>query len=139
MKYFLDTNIFLRYFTEEKNKTVYKECESLIKLIKSGKLKAYTSNLVIAEIVWTLQSSYRASKDQIVKTTLLIESLNNLKIEDFFQPSLANQLFKKYSIKYIDSLIASNPNIQSKKMVVVSYDKDFDKLGVERVEPSDLI
>ncbi|MDP1710246.1 MAG: PIN domain-containing protein [bacterium] len=139
MQYFFDSNIFLRYFTDEKNSKVFKDCSALIKKIKLGKTRAVTSHLVTAEIVWTLFSSYRASKDQVVKVLKVIETLNGLKMLDNVNTAKANNLFISYHVKYIDALIASYPEIQSKKMVVVSYDKDFDKLGVKRLEPSDII
>jgi len=139
MEYFLDSNIFLRYFTDERNSKVFKDCSSLIKIVKLGKIKAVTSHLVTAETVWTLFSSYNAKKDQVLKVLKVIETLNGLKIVDKVDSAIANDLFVNHSVKYIDALIASNPNIQSKKMTVVSYDKDFDKLGVKRLEPSDII
>ena len=138
MKYFLDTNIFLRYFTDEHQNKIYKECTELIKLIKFNKINATTSHLVIAEVVWTLQSSYQATKEQVVKVLQLIESLGLTYLESV-NSGVANELFKTKSVKYIDVLIASNPLVQSKKMVIVSYDKDFDKLGVVREEPSEVI
>jgi predicted nucleic-acid-binding protein len=139
MDYFLDSNIFLRFFADEKNSKVQVECSELIGNIREGKIKAYTSHLVLAEVVWTLDSYYEAEKEKIVKVLDTIESLNGLKIIDNFETHLANTIFSEKSIKFIDALIASNPKIQLKKMVIVSYDKDFDKLGVKRVEPSDII
>lgn len=139
MKYFLDSNIFLRFYTNEGNKKVIIDCTMLIDSIRTGKIKAKTSHLVLAEVVWTLQSYYKASKDQILKVIRSIESISNLTIENTFITSHAYQYYKDHSVKYIDALIASNPDIQSKKMIIISYDKDFDKLGVKRLEPSDII
>jgi len=139
MNYFLDSNIFLRFFASEKNSNVQVECSRLIKNIKEGKIKAFTSHLVLAEVVWTLDSYYETEKENIVKVLNTVESLRGLKIIDNFETHIANVIFKNKSVKFIDALIASNPKIQSKKMTVVSYDKDFDKLGVKRIEPSQLI
>lgn len=139
MNYFLDSNIFLRFYANEGDKQVIADCFSLIDIIRIGKIKAKTSHLVISEVVWTLQSYYKASKDQIVKVINSIESIPNLKIDNKFTTNIAHQLFEVKNVKYIDALIASNPEIQSKKMIVISYDKDFDKLGVKRLEPKDLL
>lgn len=138
MKYFLDTNIFLRYFTEESQNKILSDCSNLIKKIKSRKLKCLTSDLVLAEIVWTLPTAYNSPKKQVLKVLKAINSFN-LKFDNRTDNRVANGMFEQYSVKYIDALIASNPEIQSKKMTVISYDKDFDKLGVKRVEPSDII
>jgi len=138
MVYFLDTNIFLRFFAKEGEVKVYNDCLKLIENLKNARLKAVTSNLVLAEIVWVLGSTYKVSKFDISAILKAIESMSSLKIIDEFQTSLANGLFENYSIKYIDALIASNPGIYSKEWTVVSYDKDFDKLGVIRKEPSEV-
>lgn len=139
MNYFLDSNIFLRFYANEGNKLVIADCANLIDIIRIGKVKAKTSHLVISEVVWTLLSYYKASKEQVVKVINSIGSIPNLKIEDKFKTNVAHQLFEDKNVKYIDTLIASNPEIQTKKMAVISYDKDFDKLGVKRFEPKDLI
>lgn len=139
MNYFIDTNIFLRYFTDEEYSKVFNDCSKLIKSIKLGKIHAATSHLILAEIAWTLPTSYGSSKNQVSKVLKAVETLNGLKIINNFNTSVANRLYTDYSIKYIDALIASNPQIQTKSMAVVSYDKDFDKLGVIRKEPSQII
>jgi predicted nucleic-acid-binding protein len=139
MRYFVDSNIFLRFFAKEENSRVLKECALFIEALKKGKIKATTSHLVIAEVVWTLLTAYKTSKENVVKVVLSIESLSGIKIIDRFITAEAHKMFKDYNVKYIDALIASSPNIRSKKWAVVSYDKDFDKLGVIRKEPQDII
>lgn len=138
MKYFIDTNIFLRYFTAESQSKVLSDCSELIKKIRLGQLKCSTSHLVLAEIVWTLPSSYNSTKKEVLRVLKSIISFN-LKFDDRTNNEIANKMFEQYSVKYIDALIASNPDIQSKKMTVISYDKDFDRLGIKRLEPKDIV
>lgn len=137
--YFIDSNIFLRFFAKETKSSVYRDCFKLIQNLKMGKLKAVTSNLVFAETVWVLTSVYKISKTDLNDVLGSLENIPSLKVIDNFQTNLANQLFKMHPVKYIDALIASNPNIYAKKWVVISYDRDFDKLGVIRKEPSKII
>lgn len=136
-KYFLDSNIFLRVLTAD-NKKMLSECVLLIKRIKSGKIKVVTSNFVLAEIVWTLGSAYNFTKTKIASALKIIMNLSGLDIVDKCDTLVALELYGNYSVKFIDALIASNPDIQSGKMIVVSYDKDFDKLKVKRVEPQNI-
>ena len=49
------------------------------------------------------------------------------------------QIYEQNNIKLTDAFIASHPKIQSKEMIVVSYDKDFDKLSVIRKEPGEIV
>ena len=138
MKYFIDTNIFIRVL-ELEDKRIFNECSKILNLVKDSKIKAYISTTVLAEIAWVLDSAYNEPKSKISKSIDGIIKLNNLKIRDEFDLSKTVNLFANNSVKFIDALIASNPEIQSKQAIVISYDKDFDKLGVIRKEPSQII
>lgn len=136
-KYLLDTNIFLRILSgldsEQKG-----ECETLLREVERGKIKAYVPSLVLSEVVWTLSSYYKHSKKEIVIAVKSIINISNLKFIDGYNVFLGLDMYEKKSVKYIDALIASTPDIQSGKMIVVSYDKDFDKLKVKRLEPQNV-
>lgn len=138
MNYFVDSNIFLRAVVEEDEKS-FLECISLLRNLEIGKLSAVTSNVVLAEIVWTLKSFYKLERATITKSVKNICSLKGLKILDRFQTDKAINIYSKRSIKFIDCLIASIPEVDDKKWIVVSYDKDFDKLGILRKEPGELV
>jgi len=136
--YFVDTNIFLRVLLKDEEKT-FKDCLLFLEEIKNGRIKAITSNLVLAEINWTLLKFYEFSKEDIIKGLNSISSLKYLKFVDDFNPILAIKFYKDHSVKFIDALIASNREIFNKEMAIVSYDRDFDKLGDWRVEPKEII
>lgn len=134
MKYFLDTNIFLTIFLKRDKKTKYQDCLQLFSLINNQSIKAATSSLIIAEIVWTLKRYYNIPKEEIVKYLKTI-TVSNIKIVNTIDDSLALDSYQDRSVKFIDAQIASVLEIQNKKWVIVSYDKDFDKLKVKRKEP----
>jgi len=137
-KYFIDSNIFLRPIVKDDLAKV-KECERIFEKINKGEIKAFTSNLVLAELIWTGKKVYGIEKTELIKVIRGILDLRNLKIVDDFNSRLALAIYEKYPIKFIDALIASNPKIYKKEAVVVSYDKDFDKIGIKRKEPSQII
>lgn len=134
MIYFIDTNIFLRSLYKE-NAQTFLECTNFLKAVKENKVDACTSTIVLTEIVYTLRSYYQLDKEIIIKGLQSIVQLGGLKIVDEYDHRLALQFFEKYSVKYIDALIASNKSIVSKKMTIVSYDRDFHKLPVLWEEP----
>lgn len=137
MLYFIDTNIFLRVLIgDDQNKL--KECVKLLKLVKVNKIDAYTSTIVLIEIAWTLTSFYRFSKDKVIQAVKSIINLRGLKIIDNHNIPLSLELYQKYPVKYIDTLICSNKEIVSKEAVIISYDKDFDKMKVQRLEPKEV-
>lgn len=137
MKYFIDTNIFLRTLIKEDEES-FKECYSLLEAVKQGKVKAITAHIVLAEVAWTLTSYYGFSKAKVTQALEGIINLGGLRIIDGYQARISLELFKKERVKYIDTLIASIKGIQDKKLSVVSYDREFNRLGVLRKKPSEV-
>jgi len=138
MKYFIDTNIFLRFFIKENQKT-FKETEKIIQLIKDGKIKAFTSYLVIAELDWTMNSYYKIPKAERLMILDSLLQLKDLAFSDNFDLVAAFNFYRNYQVKFIDCLLASNYLILTGKGSIVSYDKDFDKLKTKRIEPKNFL
>ena len=132
---FIDTNLFIRYFTrddEEKAQRVL----SLLKRVESGEEKITTSSLVIFETIFTLESFYEVPKQQVKELMLPILNLKGLKLPDkgLYQQALDN--YVKKNISFVD---AFNATFILKKGIkeIYSYDEDFDKIrGIKRVTPS---
>jgi len=135
MSYFIDTNIFLRILVKEDKKT-FKECYHFLKSVDAKKIKAITSSLVLAEIDWVLESFYKFKKAEVIKCLKSILKLKGLKMIDNIDISSAVEFYRKYNVKFIDALIASNPEIYRGNIILISYDKDFDKIeGLVRKTP----
>lgn len=134
MKYFVDTNIFLRFFIKE-NEEVLKETKKIIQLIKKGDIRTFTSHLVIAELDWTMKSYYKIPKNDRLAFLDSILQLRSLVLVDSFDLIATLSFYRNYQVKFIDCLFASNPSIASGKASIISYDKDFDKLKLKRIDP----
>ncbi|OGK19827.1 hypothetical protein A3D80_03910 [Candidatus Roizmanbacteria bacterium RIFCSPHIGHO2_02_FULL_40_13b] len=138
MKYLIDTNIFLRILTRDNEKS-FKECVELIEAIKSGIVDAITTTMVVAEVVWTLESFYRVNKSEVVTVVRDMVTTNGLKVIDGYGTIEALDLYNTNNIKFVDCLLASIPQVQKKEWAIISYDKEFDKLKIIRKEPGDVI
>lgn len=137
MNFFLDTNIFLRYYIKDDEK-FHSEVVRIIQKITNGTIKCVTSGVVLSEIVWVLGSYYhepRQSTSNVIRTVL---GIGKLKIVDNYDYRLATQFYEQFNIKFIDCLIASIPEIASKKWTIISYDRDFKKLPVLWKTPGDI-
>ena len=132
--YFIDTNVFIRVLVKD-NEKFFRECLSFLNLIKKDEIRAFTSTLVLSEVEWVLDGFYKFEKQKVIEALDGIIKLKNLKIIDKFDPQLALDIFQKNNVKFIDALISSNPQIFQMKIIIISYDKDFDKLNVKRKEP----
>lgn len=137
-KFFLDTNIFLRPIVKD-NLPAVKDCEVIFELLKGNKFKAFTSTLILAELVWTGISFYKISKAQMIDILKALLKLKGLKFIDKFNLLDAVSFYEANNIKFIDALISSIPWILGGKMKIISYDKDFDKFGDWRIEPKEIV
>lgn len=134
--YFIDTNIFLRVFIKE-NETMNRECIALLHAIEQKKIKAFTSSIVIAEIHHVMASVYSQEKNIITNALKSITGISNLSIIDDMDVSVALSLFTSHAVKFTDCLIASSKTLQNNG-IIISYDKDFDKLKITRIEPHEI-
>ena len=136
-RYFIDTNIFLRFLIKDAP-SPNQACIDFFKAVKSNRLQAACSDLVLAEIAWTLNSYYKFPKQQIADSLNSIRHLRGVLWSNRFDTSLALQLYQENNVKFIDSLLSSIPQIQSGRWTIVSYDHDFDKLRLNRLEPQQI-
>lgn len=138
MPYFIDTNIFIRLLVKDDLKK-FKDCLKLLELVKGRKIDAVTSSLVKSEIEWVLRSFYKISKQDIVKHIEYIENLGGLISLNMIWDRRAIVLYKEFPVKFIDAQIASIPELRKREWIIVSYDRDFDKLAVNRAEPAEIV
>ena len=131
---FIDTNLFIRYFTrddEEKAEAVLK----LLKRVEKNEEKIITSPLVIFELVFTLGSYYKVPRREIKEIMQPVFNLRGLRLDyrDVFESAL--ELYSQGTLSFAD---AFNACFMSKREIkeIYSYDKDFDQLeGIKRVVP----
>lgn len=134
----IDTNIFLRVFVKE-SRQMFEECKQFLQLISQGGMAAYTNTVVLIEVQFVLTSVYHKPREKVKEALEAILSMSTLKIIDDMDAQLALSFYGKTTVKFTDCLIASSKRIQLGEARLVSYDRDFDKLGVTRLEPSKLI
>jgi len=137
-KYIVDTNIFLRFLCGDGGKMV-KECTAFIRALSDGKFIALVPDIVIAEIMWVLQSVYKYSKTDAVELLESLLAIENIETSVPTDVHNAVTIYSQNKLKFGDALIASISNTDGVKLV--SYDKEFDKLDtdIERVEPVDAL
>jgi len=131
---FIDTNVFLRYFTRDDEKKA-EEVLRLLQKVEKNEEKVITSPLVIFEVIFTLEKYYEVPKKEILNLLQPILDLRGLKLDfrDIF--SLALILYSKKNISFADAFNACFMEKQGIKEVY-SYDHDFDRIeGINRIIP----
>ena len=101
-EFFVDTNVFLRFLTQD-DPIKAKRAERLFREAVQGKRILTTSLLVIAEIVWTLESFYELEKSDIGAKVETILSTPNLKCPETSLILPALDLYVQYNIDFIDA------------------------------------
>ena len=136
MPRFLDTNILLRYLTgDDEQKAI--ACFELLRRVERGDESVTTSDLVIAETVFTLQSprSYGLSRQFIRERLEPIIALRGLRLPRKSLYSRAFGLYCTSGLSFVDAFNVAY--MESRGLTeVYSYDTDFDRVdGISRVEP----
>ena len=104
--YFVDTNIFLRYLTNDipEQAAVFEEA---LRKAARGEIRLVTSPLTIAEIVWTLESFYHLDRQAIQRNILAIASTDGLEVEDGELVMQAVIWYAEKNVDYIDAYHAA--------------------------------
>lgn len=121
---FVDTNVFLRFLTRD-DPTKFERCRRLFEQAVAGSLSLRTSELVIAEIVWTLLSYYELPKPLVVEKVGQILNTPNLAVTNQEVLIEALVLWGRHNCDFIDAYNAALMH-RDGLTKLVSYDADFD-------------
>lgn len=136
MKIFIDTNVFLRFLLAD-HKIQSPLAKKLFVDAKNGKIRLITHSLVIAEIIFTLDSFFELPKEEIIKKINIILLFNKLEIIENNILLQSITFYKQNNIDFIDAFIASYA--LKNKVDVCSFDHDFDKIKkINRIDPSSI-
>jgi uncharacterized protein len=129
---FLDTNIFLRHLTGQPPEQAAR-ATAYFQRIEHGAIRVVTVEMVIFEVVYTLQKSYRLSKNEIQAALLPLIDLPGIalanKIHDVFD------LYVTRNLPFADAYYIVT--MRAKRLdTMISFDTDFDGIaGITRIEP----
>jgi len=135
---FLDANVLLRHLIND-DPLKGQACFALIQAIERGEVTVWTSELVIAEVVFVLANkrTYGLSRERIRDLLLPLIELPNLKLPRKRMYRRVFELYTTLPIDYIDAYHAALMEQRGSDRVF-SYDSHFDGLeGIQRLEPGD--
>lgn len=131
---FVDTNIFLRHVLED-HADHSPRATAFLAQVDAGHYDAESSQVVVAEIVFTLERSYKTPKDDIRAFVTAILAIRNLTVPGRAELYQALDFYADYNVSFADAMnavMAQEGGITS----IVSFDRDFDRLpGITRIEP----
>jgi len=132
---FVDTNVFLRFLTGD-DPTKAARAEKLFRDAVHGKLRLTTSVLVIAEIVWTLESFYRLEKTDIADKVQKILNTPGLECAETSVILHALEFYAGANVDFIDAFHVFWLRQRSQTRVATYDRKHFARAAwIEVVEP----
>ena len=105
---FLDTNVFLRHLTND-DPARSSSCLALIQSVEQGAVTAWTSELVVAELVFVLSNrkTYGLSREAVRDVLLPLISLPGLRITHKRLYRRVFELYTSLPIDYVDAYHAA--------------------------------
>ncbi|MGQ9683447.1 MAG: PIN domain-containing protein [Anaerolineae bacterium] len=126
---FVDTNVFLRFLTND----VPAQADAIERLLHraaSGDLALVTNLAVMAEIVWTLETYYGLARSDVKAKVLAVLNTPGLEVAD---SDLVLEAIANYAEKGVDLIDALNAAWMSARglQAICTFDrKQFGRLGV---------
>src|SRR3990167_9460780 len=99
---FVDTNVFLRFFVRDVE-PFYQKAKGLFEKAEKGEIRLETSEMVIAEIVWVLESYYGFTKTEIEEVVDTILETRNVKVTNHSRVKEAVNLYTLGKMDFIDA------------------------------------
>jgi uncharacterized protein len=127
-KFFVDPNLFLRFLTRD----VPEQAEAAYRLFQraeQGELSLVTTSMVVAEIIWTLQSFYNEPRESIREMVLSFLVIPGLEVEG---KDLIVRALCWYVEKKVDFIDAYNAAWMETRTMISIY--TFDRKHFARLE-----
>jgi len=120
-KCFVDTNLFIRYLTNDEP-ILADRVEKLLDDAADGSVQLVTTELVMAESVWVLESSYHLNHAQIAPLIRGILATPGMEVINGDIVGKALVLYELQNIDFVDAYIAALMEKEGIKDIY-SYDK----------------
>ncbi len=131
----IDTNLLVRYLVEDDLQKA-KAVDNLLKKAEKNEIRIYVPSIVVAELVWVLESFYKMIKTEIAELIEAILSTPGIEVTE--KPIIAAAL-KQYRTKnrdFIDTWISEFAIDSDIKTVYTFNKKHFKGIdGIEAIEP----
>ena len=134
--YFIDANVFLRHLLND-HPFQSPQCLALFEAIERGEERGWTTDMVIAEIVWVLAGKpYQVKRETIAQWLLALTSLPNLRVERRRRLTHALRLYTSTPMDFIDAYNAAFILDRQGPTKLYSFDAHFDRVPeLTRLEP----
>lgn len=128
----VDANVLLRLLTGDPPDMASRALE-LARSAERGEVRLKLAPLVVAEVVWVLGSFYRFDRRRIAEVVASVVTAEGVEVEQEEEVLAALLEMSDANVDFVDAFLAELARRQDEP--VVSFDRDFERLRVRRVEP----
>lgn len=125
---FVDTNLFVRYLTNDDPQKADR-VEKLLAQAASGKIRLVTAEMVLAEVIWVLESAYGLKAPDIAPMIKGILATPGLEVTNESLAERALVYYESHNIDFIDGYIAA---LMERMGIVEIF--SFNKKHLPRIE-----
>ena len=129
----LDTNVIIRFLTADKNPK-YKNLYSFFKSLENGEMHVELKLIVFFQVVFVLKSYYKVPKEHIAEGLLALLEYRGITIKEKKIVCRTLELWRDRNVEIVDCYLIACLGGDSQNLLY-SYDRDFDKFNVNRIEP----
>ena len=126
--YLIDTNVILRYLLED-HAEFSPKAESFMLSVSEGTKKAEIMDVVIVECIYVMEKYYRIPKNEIVGKLSGILNFSGIVNPGKSEVLEALLKYEDLNIDIVDCILAT---YSSHSKIVISFDKDLEKLKAIR-------
>jgi predicted nucleic acid-binding protein len=123
----MDTNLFIRYLVND-DPGKADRVEKLLEQATSGKIRLVTADLVIAEVIWVLESAYGLKNAEITPMVKGILATPGIEVTNAELVGRSLDYYESLNIDFIDGYIAA---VMDKMKITDIY--SFDKKHISRI------
>lgn len=128
----LDTNVILRYLIHD-HEEMFQAASRVFHKAEQGGLILYLHPLIIAELVWTLDSYYGYQREEITITLLELIGADGIIVPERALVCKALLDYRRLNVDYIDAYLAACAS-QVGPTTVITFDrKHFTRLHAETI------
>jgi predicted nucleic acid-binding protein len=134
MTTFVDANNFLRFLRDDVP-TQSPACKQLFLAVAQGSEEVWTSELIVAEVVFVLERVYKEPRANIARTVLPLTQLQHLDLAGKALYPRVFDLYETVNLSYVDchsaALVEAHPTRE-----MYSYDQGYKRITtITRREP----
>ena len=131
----IDTNLLVRYLTED-DPSKANDVKRLLLRAAQDEIRLLIPSVVIAELVWVLQSFYKLERREIVPLLKAILHTHGVEVSDKAVVSEAIALYRNGTIDFIDAWIVAFAKAAGVGAVYTFDRKHFKSIeGIEMMHP----